>query len=73
MKSELKMIFAKVTKCYFSLQVDIECFRSGHYGPRTKMHIVPHCVRLKKGNNRERAPVLHGQFIFEDILKLVKT
>lgn len=50
MESELKSISGKVTKCYFLMQVDIECFRSGHYGTRAKMHIVPHRVRLKKGD-----------------------
>lgn len=34
---------------------DVECFRSGHDGTRTKMHIVPHCVHLEKGNNRRES------------------
>ena len=55
------------------LQVDIECFRSGHYGPRTKMHLVPHCVWLKKGNDEERAPGALWKLCSEDILKIVKT
>lgn len=72
MKSELKMRSRKVTECLL-LQVDIECFRSGHYGPRAKMHLVPHCVRLKKGNDEERAPGALWKLCSEDILKIVKT
>ena len=37
---------------------DVECFRSGHYGTRTKMHIVPHCVHLKKGNHKKKKKVI---------------